>query len=89
MFHFLSSLILAVAVLLQACAGTETRYKPFNITALSTRNGYSVIECWQLSSIPVEAMSAVNYDIGNTTRATWSSIKPRTTVGEAWAPSVQ
>ena len=34
-------------------------------------------------------MSAVNFDIGKTTKATWSIIDPRTTVGQAWAPSVQ
>jgi hypothetical protein len=62
---------------------------PLNITALSSRNGYSVLECWQLSSVPVSYMSAVNYGVGNTTMATWSRIEPRTTVGEAWAPHVQ
>ncbi|KAK3332954.1 hypothetical protein B0T19DRAFT_439755 [Cercophora scortea] len=62
---------------------------PFNITAISSRNGYSVLECWQLASIPVEARSAMNYDIGNTTLATWSAINPRTEVGQAWAPHVQ
>ncbi|KAK3693082.1 hypothetical protein B0T22DRAFT_358209, partial [Podospora appendiculata] len=62
---------------------------PFNITAISSRNGYSVLECWQLASIPVEAMSAMNYGIGNTTLATWSTINPRTEVGQAWAPHVQ
>ncbi|KAK3937963.1 hypothetical protein QBC46DRAFT_391325 [Diplogelasinospora grovesii] len=60
-----------------------------NITALSSRNGYSVLECWQLASVPVDAMAAANYALGNTTVATWSTIKPRTTVGEAWAPHVQ
>ncbi|EGS20275.1 uncharacterized protein CTHT_0040140 [Thermochaetoides thermophila DSM 1495] len=60
-----------------------------NITALTSRDGYSVLECWQLSSIPIDAMSAANYAIGNTTEAVWSRIEPRTTVGEAWAPHVQ
>ncbi|KAL2018446.1 hypothetical protein VTK56DRAFT_865 [Thermocarpiscus australiensis] len=63
--------------------------RSLNITALSSRNGYSVIECWQLSSIPIDAMSAANYAVGNTTMATWSRIEPRTIVGEAWAPHVQ
>ncbi|KAF9880466.1 hypothetical protein CkaCkLH20_02420 [Colletotrichum karsti] len=63
---------------------------PLNITALTTRDGYSVIECWQLSSIPVEARAALNYEVGgDMTRAEWSIIRPRTTVGEAWAPAVQ
>ncbi|KAK4038570.1 hypothetical protein C8A01DRAFT_17376 [Parachaetomium inaequale] len=62
---------------------------PLNITALSSRSGYSVLECWQLSSVPVAYMSAVNYAVGNTTMATWSRIEPRTTVGEAWAPHLQ
>ncbi|KAK4139791.1 uncharacterized protein C8A04DRAFT_15521 [Dichotomopilus funicola] len=60
-----------------------------NITAISSRNGYSVLECWQLDTIPVAYLSAINYAIGNTTTATWSRIEPRTTPGEAWAPQVQ
>ncbi len=62
---------------------------PLNVTAISSRHGYSVLECWQLSSTPAEYMSAANYAVGNTTVATWSRIEPRTTVGEAWAPHVQ
>ena len=62
---------------------------PLNITALSSRDGYSVLECWQLSTARVDYMSAANYAIGNTTAATWSKIEPRTTAGEAWAPHVQ
>ncbi len=73
---------------LAACRAVASS-APLNITALSSRNGYSVLECWQLSSIPVDAMSAANYAVGNTTVATWSRIEPRTTVGEAWAPHVQ
>lgn len=83
------SFLLASCVLLPTPVGATASSTPFNITALSSRDGYSVIECWQLSSVPVEAMSAMNYEIGNTTTATWSIIKPRTTVGEAWAPAVQ
>ncbi|KAK1449226.1 hypothetical protein CMEL01_08541 [Colletotrichum melonis] len=65
-------------------------FTPLNITALSTRDGYSVIECWQLTSVPVEARAALNYAVGgDLTRAEWSIIQPRTTVGEAWAPAVQ
>lgn len=63
--------------------------RALNITALSSRRGYSVLECWQLSSVPMDYMAAVNYAVGNTTVATWSRIEPRTTVGEAWAPHVQ
>ncbi|KAH6640116.1 hypothetical protein F5144DRAFT_86173 [Chaetomium tenue] len=62
---------------------------PLNITALSSRGGYSVLECCQLSTVAVDYMSAANYAIGNTTTATWSRIEPRTTAGEAWAPHVQ
>ncbi|KAK4460626.1 hypothetical protein QBC42DRAFT_331999 [Cladorrhinum samala] len=79
---------LALATCSAATSGT-VQPPPLNITALSSRNGYSVLECWQLSSIPVDAMSAANYAIGNTTQATWSRIEPRTEVGEAWAPHVQ
>jgi hypothetical protein len=83
------SFLLTSCVLLPNPVGATASSTPFNITALSSRDGYSVIECWQLSSVPVEAMSAMNYEIGNTTTATWSIIKPRTTVGEAWAPAVR
>ena len=63
---------------------------PLNITALASRNGYSVIECWQLETEPVIARSATNWVVSpNTTQAELSIIEPRTTVGEAWAPAVQ
>lgn len=82
------SVLGALALLGRVSAGSGDG-PPLNITALSSRNGYSVLECWQLSSVPVDAMSAANYAVGNTTAATWSRIEPRTTVGEAWAPHVQ
>lgn len=63
---------------------------PLNITALASRGGYSVIECWQLEAEAVYARSATNWIVsGNTTQAELSIIEPRTTVGEAWAPAVQ
>ncbi|KAK0629361.1 hypothetical protein B0T17DRAFT_525310 [Bombardia bombarda] len=79
---------------LAICATTTTTTTPgsppLNMTAISSRDGYSVLECWQLASVPVDAMSAANYALGaNTTTATWSRIEPRTFVGEAWAPHVQ
>lgn len=78
-------------VLLAAAAQAQdiATYIPLNITALSSNDGYSVLECWQLSSIPIDAMQAANYAVGNTTGATWSKIEPRTYIGEAWAPHVQ
>jgi len=82
---FFFTLVAGIAVLANA-ADTPI---PLNITAISSRNGYSVLECWQLTSIPVDAMSAANYAIGETTKATWSRIEPRTHIGEAWAPHVQ
>jgi hypothetical protein len=63
--------------------------RPLSITALSSRHGYSVLECWRLASTPVDYMSAANYLLGNTAEAVWSRIEPRTSVGEAWAPHVQ
>ncbi|KAL0933902.1 uncharacterized protein CTRU02_210701 [Colletotrichum truncatum] len=81
--RFLTFGLLGVA--LQAAA-----YTPLNVTAITTRDGYSVLECWQIESVPVEARAAINYEFGgDLTRAEWSIIKPRTTVGEAWAPAVQ
>ncbi|VBB80488.1 Putative protein of unknown function [Podospora comata] len=69
---------------------TKPAHPPLNITALSSRNGYSVLECWQLTSLPVDAMQAANYVVGGqTTKAVWSRIEPRTHIGEAWAPHAQ
>lgn len=63
---------------------------PLNITALSSRGGYSVIECWQLNTEAVYARSALNWAVGgNATQAELSIIEPRTTVGQAWAGEVQ
>lgn len=62
---------------------------PLNVTAFTSRDGYSLFECWQLASVPVEARAAMNYDIGNTSSTEWSIIEPRTLVGEAWAPTAQ
>ncbi|KAK5657914.1 hypothetical protein OQA88_2463 [Cercophora sp. LCS_1] len=81
--------VLVLAGWATSVLGVEASHIPFNITALSSRDGYSLLECWQLASIPVDAMQAMNYAIGETTAATWSRIEPRTTVGEAWAPKVQ
>ncbi|KAK4119081.1 hypothetical protein N657DRAFT_650638 [Parathielavia appendiculata] len=78
-----------VTLAMSHVAAAESTTVPLNITALSSRAGYSVIECWQLSSVPAAYMAAVNYAVGNTTVATWSRIEPRTTVGEAWAPHIQ
>ncbi|KAF6835138.1 hypothetical protein CMUS01_05885 [Colletotrichum musicola] len=81
--HLLSLLGLALSK-------ATTAFTPLNITAIATRDGYSVLECWQLSSVPVDARAALNYAVGgDMTRAEWSIIRPRTTVGEAWAPAVQ
>lgn len=69
---------------------TTTVTTPLNITALTSRGGYSVIECWQLDAEAVVARSATNWIVsGNTTQAELSIIEPRTTVGQAWAPAVQ
>lgn len=63
---------------------------PLNITALSSRGGYSVLECWQLETEAVSARSALNWIVSaNTTQAELSIIQPRTTAGQAWAPAVQ
>ncbi len=78
-----------VAPLATGCVATASITPALNITALSSRRGYSVLQCWQLSSVPLDFMAATNYAIGNTTGAIWSRIEPRTMVGEAWAPQVQ
>lgn len=53
-----------------AAAASASAHIPLNITAISSRDGYSVLECWQLASVPNDAMSAANYALSNTTAAT-------------------
>ncbi|KAK2033209.1 hypothetical protein LX32DRAFT_690390 [Colletotrichum zoysiae] len=80
----------AIGQILGLAVAQATAFAALNVTALSSRDGYSVIECWQLTAVPVEARAALNYAVGgDLTRAEWSIIRPRTTVGEAWAPAVQ
>lgn len=63
---------------------------PLNVTALTSRDGYSVFECWQLDSVPVYAHSAMNWVVGgDTKKASLSIIEPSTAVGQAWAPAMQ
>lgn len=94
MMHFGSALtsILARVPMLSIAQEQDppSTNTPLNITALASRDGYSVIECWQLEAEAVIARSATNWIVsGNTTQAALSIIEPRTTVGEAWAPTVQ
>lgn len=64
--------------------------RPLRITTIASQDGYSVLECWQIETAPVEYMAALNYAIGGrTTNVKWSTLQPRTYVGEAWAPHVQ
>ncbi|KAK2051273.1 hypothetical protein LY76DRAFT_676166 [Colletotrichum caudatum] len=80
----------AIGQMLGLAAAQAAAFTALNVTALSSRDGYSVIECWRLTSVPDEARAALNYAVGgDLTRAEWSIIRPRTTVGEAWAPAVQ
>jgi hypothetical protein len=86
----LSSLLLATLSAPDAHGQNTTAQTLLNITALSSRDGYSVIECWQLDAVATYARSALNWIVaGNTTQAEISIIEPRTTIGEAWAPAVQ
>ncbi|ROV91667.1 hypothetical protein VMCG_09262 [Cytospora schulzeri] len=86
----LTSLLLATISAPFVHGQNTTVHTSLNITALASRDGYSVIECWQLASVPEYARSALNWLVaGNTTQAALSIIEPRTTAGEAWAPAVQ
>ncbi|KAK0670230.1 hypothetical protein QBC41DRAFT_318391 [Cercophora samala] len=89
--HQLAFLMAAlVGISASTDSATKLPHPPLNVTALSSRHGYSVLECWQLASLPVDAMQAANYAVGGqTTRAVWSRIEPRTHIGEAWAPHAQ
>lgn len=63
---------------------------PLRITTIASHDGYSVLECWQIDSTPIEYMAALNYAVGGpTTNVKWSTLQPRTYVGEAWAPHIQ
>ncbi|KAK4236789.1 hypothetical protein C8A03DRAFT_16575 [Achaetomium macrosporum] len=80
----------ALVALAVSRAAATSDSPPLNITALSSRSGYSVLERWEPSSSnPIDFMSAVNYPVGSTMEAFWSRIKPRTYIGEAWASQVQ
>jgi len=81
----------AFALLPGLGSAQNTTSKPrMNVTALASRDGYSVIECWQLAAPGVYARSATEYIAsGNLTQATYAIIEPKTTPGEAWAPAVQ
>ncbi|KAJ4389995.1 RNA methyltransferase tRNA(m5U54)methyltransferase [Gnomoniopsis smithogilvyi] len=84
---YLEASLLSVGIAWGQNAINETRV---NITALASRNGYSVIECWQLGWVGEYAHSATNWVAsGNLTQAIYSIIEPKTTPGEAWAPSYQ
>lgn len=88
--HLASMVIAAVlAPQLARCQNASTGER-FNITAIASRDGYSVLECWQLASTGTYGRSATNWIVGtDTTQAELSIIEPRTTPGQAWAPAVQ
>jgi hypothetical protein len=90
LFKSVLTSVLSRAPVVSGWDQSTTHNIPLNITALSSRGGYSVIECWQLEAEAVYARSATNWIVSeNTTQAELSIIEPRTTVGEAWAPAVQ
>jgi hypothetical protein len=60
-----------------------------NITAISTVNGASVLECWSLAAPPKNFAGAANYPIGDFQSAFVGVIPPKTYIGFAHAPSVQ
>lgn len=60
-----------------------------NLTAISTSNGASVLECWALKSRPASFAAASNLYLGGVANATYSVIPPRTVVGLHNAPYVE
>ncbi|KAF2748018.1 hypothetical protein M011DRAFT_28590 [Sporormia fimetaria CBS 119925] len=80
---------IALCLVVVASTSASGAFPAFNITAIASRGGCSILQCWQLASPPVEARSAINFAIGESTRATWSIIEPRIEVGEAWALTPQ
>lgn len=81
---------LAIINVVVLCGVLGQVIQPLRITTIASHHGYSVLECWQIDSTPVEYMAALNYAIGGrTTNVKWSTLQPRTYVGEAWAPHVQ
>lgn len=88
--HLASVAIAAVLAPQQARSQNASTGERFNITAIASRDGYSVLECWQLASTGTYAHSAMNWIVGtDTTQGELSIIEPRTTPGQAWAPAVQ
>lgn len=70
-------------------AAAATTTTPFNISALVSRDGYSVIECWQLAASSTYALFALNWILGNTTHVKLTMAEPGEISTDAWAPAVQ
>ena len=64
-----------------------------NLTAIATRNGNSVLECWQLPGFAASAgagtVGAMNLALGDLSNATYTVIPPRFNGGLHSAPSNQ
>jgi hypothetical protein len=86
-------LALATSTLLIARTSTQapttTDSARLNLTAISTSNGASVLECWALKSKPASFAGASNLYLGGIANATYSVIPPRTVVGLHNAPYVE
>jgi hypothetical protein len=72
-----------------ALALSVTAQSPLNLTAISTSNNASVLECWQLTTPSLVFAAAVNYPFGNSTNGYLGILPPRTYVGLIHAPHVQ
>lgn len=60
-----------------------------NVSAISTANNASVLECWSLSAPSFAAARAINFPIGDSTGNFIGVLQPRTYIGQAWARQVR
>ena len=85
----LSALMTSNLLVAHAQERTTDNSTTLNITAISTANGASVLQCWSLKSRPTTFAAASNYYLGGASNVTYSIIPPRTVVGLRNAPYVQ
>ena len=87
----LASLISALALTAAQLSNITT--PSLNLTAIATRNGSSVLECWQFPEFVTSATAgvagALTLFLGDTVNATYTVLPPRFNGGVHTAPSAQ
>ncbi|KAF1983709.1 hypothetical protein K402DRAFT_396455 [Aulographum hederae CBS 113979] len=86
----LLTIFLTIATTLaQTIPSFNATLPPLNVTAISARDNISILECWQLATLPSIFAGAINFPLGAVEKASWAVIPPRTMVGLHNAPYVQ